>query len=92
MLAVRAEKPASHTRLFRLNSPSIRRRIAAAAKSAGIEGITGHSGREGLACKLAYRGASMQHVMLAGGWHSPTMVARYAAGAAAELGAVAKYL
>ena len=92
VLAIRPENPASLARLFCLNAQSIGRRIAAAANAAGIEGITGHSGRVGLACELTYRGASMQEVMLAGGWRSPTMVAHYAAGAVAELGAVAKYL
>ena len=92
VLAIRPENPPSRARLFRLNAHSIGRRITAAAKAAGIEGITGHSGRVGLACELTYRGASMQEVMLAGGWRSPAMVAHYAAGAAAEQGAVAKYL
>ena len=92
VLAIRPENPASHTRLFRLNAQSVGRRIAAAARAAGIEGITGHSGRVGLACELTHRGASMQEVMLAGGWRSPAMVTHYAAGAAAEQGAVAKYL
>ena len=92
VLAIRPENPESQARLFRLNPQSIGRRISAAAKAAGIEGITGHSGRVGLACELTYRGASMQEVMLAGGWRSPAMVAHYAAGAAAEKGAVAKYL
>lgn len=92
VLAIRPENPVSQARLFRLNPQSIGRRISAAAKAAGIEGITGHSGRVGLACELTYRGASMQEVMLAGGWRSPAMVAHYAAAAAAEKGAVAKYL
>ena len=64
-----------------------------AAQAAGIEGrITGHSGRVGLASELTARGASTTETMLAGGWQTARMVAHYSAGAAAELGAVAKYL
>ena len=50
-----------------LNGQSIARRIAAAARAAGIEGrITGHSGRVGLASELTARGASTTETMLAG--------------------------
>ena len=70
-----------------LNGQSIARRLAAAAKSAGIEGrITGHSGRVGLASELTARGASTTETMLAGGWKTARMVAHYSAGAAAEAG------
>ena len=75
-----------------LNGQSIARRLAAAAKSAGIEGrITGHSRRVGLASELTARGASTTETMPAGGWKTARMVAHYSA-AAAEQGAVAKYL
>ena len=76
-----------------LNGQSIARRIAAAAKAAGIEKrISGHSGRVGLASELTARGASTTEAMLAGGWKTHRMVAHYSAGVAAEQGAVAKYL
>ena len=76
-----------------LNGQSIARRLTAAARAAGIEGrITGHSGRVGLASELTARGASTTETMLAGGWKTARMVAHYSAGAAAEQGAVAKYL
>ena len=76
-----------------LNGLSIARRLAAAARSAGIEGrITGHSGRVGLASELTARGASTTETMLAGGWKTARMVAHYSAAATAEQGAVAKYL
>ena len=66
-----------------LNGQSIGRRIAAAARAAGIEGrITGHSGRVGLASEFTARGAST----------TARMVAHYSADATAEQGAVAKYL
>ena len=46
----------------------------------------------GLASELTMRGASTTETMLAGGWKTARMVAHYSAGAAAEAGAVAKYL
>ncbi len=75
-----------------LNGQSIGRRFAAAARAAGIEGVTAHSGRVGHASELTARGASTTEVMLSGGWKSARMVAHYSAGAKAERGAVAKYL
>lgn len=92
--ALRPDDAAPDARVFGgLNGASIGRRLTAAAKAAGLEGdYTGHSGRVGLASELTTRGASLQEVMLAGGWQSAAMVARYSAGAVAEQGAVAKYL
>ena len=76
-----------------LSPKTVGRRIAAAAKVAGIKGrITGHSGRIGLASELVSRGASTADVMRAGGWKTARMVSHYAAGAAAQNGAVARYL
>ena len=75
-----------------LNGHSIGRRFAAAAKAAGVEGVTAHSGRVGLASELTAAGASTTETMLAGGWKTSRMVAHYSAGASAERGAVAKYL
>ena len=85
--------PAPEDQLLDLSPSQAGRRIAAAARAAGIEGrITGHSGRIGLATELVTRGASTADTMLAGGWKTSRMVARYAAGATAERGAVARYL
>ena len=79
--------------VFGLAGQQIGRRFAATAKAAGIPGrITAHSGRVGLASELTRRGASVTETMLAGGWKTARMVARYSAGANAERGAVAKYL
>ena len=75
-----------------INGQSIGRRFAAAARAAGIEGVSAHSGRVGHASELTARGASTTEVMLSGGWKSARMVAHYSAGAKAERGAVAKYL
>ena len=59
---------------------------------AGVERVTAHSGRVGLASELTSRGASTTDVMLAGNWKTSRMVAHYSAGATAERGAVARYL
>ncbi len=64
----------------------------AAARAAGVERVTAHSGRVGLASELTSRGASTTDVMLAGNWKTSRMVAHYSAGATAERGAVARYL
>ena len=60
--------------------------------AAGVEGVTAHSGRVGLASELTAAGASTTETMLAGGWKTSRMVAHYSAGASAERGTVAKYL
>ena len=65
-------------------------RFQAAARAAGVEHVTAHSGRVGLASELTSRGASTTDVMLAGNWKTSRMVAHYSAGATAERGAVAR--
>ena len=67
-------------------------RFQPAGRAAGVEHVTAHSGRVGLASELASRGASTTDVMLAGNWKTSRMVAHYSAGATAERGAVARYL
>jgi len=67
------------------------RRFARAAREAGFVGATARSGRVTHASELTRAGTTTQ-VMLSSGWRSARMVARYAAGARAERGAVAKYL
>ena len=79
--------------VFGLTAQSIGHRFTAAAAAAGIETrLTAHSGRVGLASELTRLGASTTETMLAGNWKTARMVAHYSAGAAAELGAVKKYL
>ena len=94
MWALRPPAPDDHELVLGgLNGQSIARRIASAAKAAGVEKrISGHSGRVGLASELTARGASTTETMLAGGWKTHRMVAHHSAGVAAEQGAVAKYL
>lgn len=54
-------------------------------------GMSAHSMRTGMACDLVARGTEMPKVMTAGGWSTPSMVARYTAGLAAQRGAIADY-
>ena len=92
---LRTDRPdaAPTDRVIGLSPLQIQRRFTAAARAAGIEAhLTAHSGRVGLASELTARGASTTEVMLAGNWKTARMVAHYSAGAAAERGAVAKYL
>ena len=92
---LRTDRPdaAPTDRVIGLSPLQIQRRFTAAARAAGIEArLTAHSGRVGLASELTARGASTTEVMLAGNWKTARMVAHYSAGAAAERGAVRKYL
>ena len=90
--AIRPENVDPRARVFGINGQSVGRRFAAAARAAGIAGVTAHSGRVGHASELTARGATTTEVMLSGGWKTARMVAHYSAGARAERGAVAKYL
>ena len=94
LTALRPANAAPEALVFRgLNGQSIGRRFAAAAKSAGVEGVTAHSGRVGLASELD-GGRSQHHRNHARRRleDCPHGVAHYSAGASAERGAVAKYL
>ena len=78
--------------IFCLSPRQINRRIAAAAKAAGIQGdFAGHSPRVGMAIDLASSGCELPALMTAGRWESPTMPARYTRAEAAGRGAVARY-
>ena len=87
-----AASPGPADRVVPLSSKMVGLRFQAAARAAGVEHVTAHSGRVGLASELTSRGASTTDVMLAGNWKTSRMVAHYSAGATAERGAVARYL
>ena len=87
-----AASPAPDDRVVPLSPKMVGMRFSAAARAAGGERVTAHSGRVGLASELTSRGASTTDVMLAGNWKTSRMVAHYSAGATAERGAVARYL
>ena len=79
-------------RIVPLTGAQISRRLAALGRHAGVTGLSGHSGRHGLATELIRRGASTTAVQAAGGWKRPDMVARYASRVSIEDGAVARFL
>ena len=61
------------------------------AQLPGAAGVSAHSLRTGMACDLVSANLEISAVMAAGGWSTPSMVARYTAGLAAQRGAVARY-
>ena len=82
------------TPVFGLHPDTIRRRLRQAARAAGLpdwRGITGHSGRVGMAQTLSEAGFALPELMTAGRWKSPRMPARYTERQAAGRGAVARY-
>ena len=85
-----AEEPAAAERVVPLSPHQVNRRVQVLAAALGLEGVSSHSGRRGLASELVRRGASTTAVQAAGGWQSAAMVARYASAVAVEDGAVAR--
>ena len=78
------------SRVFLLAATSVSRRIRLLGILAGMEGVSGHSLRRGMAVDLVHRGESIPEIMAAGRWKSPEMVARYTEEAATS-GALARY-
>ena len=72
-----AASPGPADRVVPLSSKMVGLRFQAAARAAGVERVTAHSGRVGLASELTSRGASTTDVMLAGNWKTSRMVAHY---------------
>ena len=85
-----AEEPAAADRVVPLGPHQVNRRMQVLAEALGLEGVSSHSGRRGLASELVRRGASTTAVQAAGGWRSAAMVARYASAVEVEGGAVAR--
>ena len=81
-----AANPAPADRVVPLSPKMVGLRFQAAARAAGVEHVTAHSGRVGLASEFTSRGAPTTDVMLAGNWKTNRMVAHYSAGATAERG------
>ena len=64
--------------IFGLSAPSISRRIKAAAAAAGLGGsYSGHSGRVGMARRMAKAGAPTHEIMAQGRWKTAGMVETY---------------
>ena len=78
--------------VFGLHPKTIGKRIADAARAAGMVGaFRGHSARVGMARDLARAGEELPALMTAGRWRSSEMVARYIAHESAGRGAVARF-
>ena len=83
---------ADNESVFGLSTNRIKSRIKAAAKAAGLEGVSSHGCRIGMAQDLARsKGIEMPAIMQAGGWRSETTVAKYTARENAASGAVARF-
>ena len=80
-----------HVQSSGLTNKSINLIIKSRGEAAGIFGLSGHSGRVGMAQDLVAFGASIAEVALAGRWETPGMVLHYASRQEAGRGAVAKY-
>ena len=64
--------------VFGLSAPQIHRRLKRAATAAGLGGgFSGHSGRVGMARRMASNGAPVEVTMNQGRWKSPRMVVQY---------------
>ena len=78
-------------RVFPLSKRQLRRRIAAAAAAAGLEGrFSGHSGRVGMAQTLAAEDFQQPAIQIAGRWKSKQMPAVYTRFQTPRQGAVAR--
>ena len=73
--------PDPDERVFGLSARQISRRVAAAAKAAGLgDGFSEHSGRVGMAQRMTRNSVPTTAVMRQGRWVSVRMVARYTRG------------
>ena len=74
-----------------ITGKSVSKIVQKRGEAAGIFGLSGHSGRVGMAQDLVASGASIGEVAVAGRWKSPNMVIHYVRREEAGRGAVAKY-
>lgn len=76
--AIRPDRTAPGEKVFKLKPQQIGRRIAQAARQAGLgDGYSGHSGRVGLARIMSRNGAPVNATMQQGRWKSAQTVALY---------------
>ena len=90
-LRANTSRSEDHETVVPLSPRQINRRIQALARRVGLDGVSSHSGRRGMASELVRRGASTTAIQQAGGWRSPQMVARYASAVNVEDGAIARF-
>ena len=78
LAAIRPALPDDKARVFPLSESQVSRRVTAAAAAAGLgQGYSGHSGRVGLAVKMAKAGAPANVAQRQGRWRSADTLARY---------------
>ena len=75
--AIRPALPDDKARVFPLSESQVSRRVAAAAAAGLGRGYSGHSGRVGLAVKMAKAGAPANVAQRQGRWRSADTLARY---------------
>lgn len=75
---------------WHLSGRQISNRMRLLGGHVGIEGLSGHSGRCGLAADLVWRGESTTAIQMAGGGKAPRMVLRYASAVRVKDGAAAR--
>ena len=80
-----------HIQSSGLTNKSVNLIIKSRGEAAGIYGLSGHSGRVGMAQDLVAFGASIAEVAIAGRWKSPEQVIHYASRQESAKGAIAKY-
>ena len=73
----RATGPQKTDRVVPLCAHQINHRVQVLADELGLEGVSTHSGRRGLAFELLRSGRSKTAVQAAGGWRSAAMVRHY---------------
>lgn len=92
LAAIKSHSAKPSDTVFQLSGSQISRRIAAAARAAGLTGeYSGHSPRVGMAQDLAAHGISLPELMQVGRWSSSSMPARYIRSQSAAYGGIAKY-
>ncbi len=91
LTAIRPADADGAVSVFGLSAASISRRIRAAAAAAGLgRGFSGHSGRVGMARRMAAAGAPTHEIMAQGRWKTARMVEVYTR--SEEAGRAAKWL
>ena len=76
--AIRPEDAAGSELVFGLSVASLSRRVKASTRAAGLgAGYSGHSGRVGMARRMARAGAPTHEIMVQGRWRSAGMAADY---------------
>ena len=91
LAAIRPDESGPADSIFGLSAPSIARRIRSAAEVAGLgPGFSGHSGRVGMARRMAKAGAPTHEIMAQGRWKTARMVGVYTRGE--DAGRAAKWL